>query len=674
MKTIQLKSMTLTNFKGVRSKTIQFGPETFIFGANGTGKTTLFDAFTWLLFGKDSTDRTAFEIKTLDQDNNPIPKIDHEVEAVIEVDGEVVELKRVFREKWVTRRGSTEHHFAGNETLYFWNDVPMTQRDYTAKVGELVDEKVFKLITSPVAFNSLKWQDQREELLAMSGGVTNEDVALGNKDFEDLLSRSKGKTIEEYEKQIKASIKKSKDVLKAIPTRIDEVEKGKPESQDWKALEAQMEALSEELNAIDGQIEDKAKAQEEVEKERRDLQSSIYKYERVIEDAKHQAKIEADRIFQEESQSKNILIEKIKSISYDLDKAKRTRDRLYVEREDLRQSIKSLSEKNDEIRAEWHQVNARTFKMDPEDCKCPTCKREFEEADIAGKKAELETNFNARKKRDLDSLNNQGQINANKIKDLEKEVEELAARITKGEGIIKDFYEEVKQLEEKYEEELNQPNKRSREEILSQLLKSDGTIPENQKKIEELKEVISELKLPDTTDLKERKTQIGLRIKYVDKQLVTKTQIEDADARIEQLKKEESQLAQAIADLEKDQYTIEQFTKAKMDRLESLINDRFKLVKFKLFEQQVNGGEVPTCKAMVDGVPFSDLNTASRINAGLDIINTLCDYYGVTAPIFIDNRESVVELIDSKSQIINLVVSGADESLRVEAKETAEMF
>jgi hypothetical protein len=108
--------------------------------------------------------------------------------------------------------------------------------------------------------------------------------------------------------------------------------------------------------------------------------------------------------------------------------------------------------------------------------------------------------------------------------------------------------------------------------------------------------------------------------------------------------------------------------------LEQLVNDRFELVTFKLFETQVNGGETPTCKALINGVPFSDANTASKINAGVDIINVLCDYYKVTAPIFIDNRESVTKLIDSDSQIINLVVDPSKKKLKVKSLVTAEMF
>jgi DNA repair exonuclease SbcCD ATPase subunit len=104
---IRLKKLTLTNFKGIRSFSVIFNDITNIFGANTSGKTTLKDAFLWLFFGKDSSDRKDFEIKTLDEHNNPYHNLDHEVEAVIDLDGEEIIIRRSMREKWTKKRGSS---------------------------------------------------------------------------------------------------------------------------------------------------------------------------------------------------------------------------------------------------------------------------------------------------------------------------------------------------------------------------------------------------------------------------------------------------------------------------------------------------------------------------------------------------------------------------------------
>lgn len=127
--------------------------------------------------------------------------------------------------------------------------------------------------------------------------------------------------------------------------------------------------------------------------------------------------------------------------------------------------------------------------------------------------------------------------------------------------------------------------------------------------------------------------------------------------RISELEELQKAQAQELARLEKIEFTILEFEKAKDNMLAERINNMFQLVKFKFFTDQIKGDGKITCECTVDGVPYSDLNTAKKVNAGLDIINAICKRYNVGAPIFIDNRESVNELIDTESQIINLVVS-----------------
>lgn len=103
---------------------------------------------------------------------------------------------------------------------------------------------------------------------------------------------------------------------------------------------------------------------------------------------------------------------------------------------------------------------------------------------------------------------------------------------------------------------------------------------------------------------------------------------------------------------------LDEFIKAKIRVLESKINSLFSSVTFKLFDIQINGGINEVCEPLVNGVPFSDANNAAKINAGLDIINTLSKYYETLCFVILDNRESVTEIIDTKMQVINLFVDG----------------
>ena len=189
MKEIQIKQIHLLNFKGVRNLLVDFvGNVTTISGDNGTGKTTIFDAFTWVLFGKDSEDRKAFNVKTLDKDGNAIEKLPHEVTATFVVDNQVVTIRRCFNEKWQKRRGSAIEEFTGHEEERFINDVPYSVKDFSSKINELFcSEEIFKLITSPFAFNGLKTDKQRNILTTMIGEISDAEIANGYTDFQELL-------------------------------------------------------------------------------------------------------------------------------------------------------------------------------------------------------------------------------------------------------------------------------------------------------------------------------------------------------------------------------------------------------------------------------------------------------------------------------------------------------
>lgn len=210
MKKIILKEISLVNFRGVKEKRIEFGEkETSIYGRNATRKSTIFDAFIWLLFGKDQFDRKDFEIIPI-ENGKRLDRVDAEVSAIIEIDGQEMKLKRVLHQKWVRRRGTSEEVFDGCETLYYINDVPLRAGDYKTKIDEIIDETIFKMITNPSFFLSLNWKEQREQLFRIAGTVSDEQIAATNKDFKDLLDEISGKSMQEFKKEISAKKKKTK--------------------------------------------------------------------------------------------------------------------------------------------------------------------------------------------------------------------------------------------------------------------------------------------------------------------------------------------------------------------------------------------------------------------------------------------------------------------------------
>jgi len=674
-----IEQLTLINFKGIRELVINFNHWTNVYGANEAGKTTIQDAFRWLLFGKDSTDRTDFQIKTVDSRGKVIPKIEHEVSARCIVDGEVVTLKKVLREKWQKKRSALEPEFTGNENLFFWNDVPLKESEYQKKIGEMIKENIFKLITNPLYYNSLKWQDRRQVLMGIAGEINDNDVANGDTAFEQLLATLGRKTLEEFKKETAANKKRIKDQLDTIPTRIDEANRSLPDPVDFPALEKQLKQLQEDLQVIDAGLQNEA------------------------EQAKQTNNIIADKIRQRgELQNQVLAIEhKIRS---EINTARANRESLIASKKrELRNlqdeaqnnaglitrtnaAIETLEKEREELGAKWEVVNKEefqftdVFQFDENKCVCPTCKQRLPTDTIESSRKQLEENFNANREK-LRAEFNTSKVNRIKVITdrgfaIAGEVESLKKKLASlgdekaNQAKITDLQSEISSLELTHTS-LNE----SEATEVTTALTTNAQILELNKKASDLQSEIDALKTPNSKtqdELRERKANLATHIDTINKQLAVKDQITRTKQRIADLEAEEKKLAQQIADLEGTEFTIQRFTKAKIDALEERINGRFKYVKFKMFEEQINGTEVETCETTYKGVPFSDLNNAGKVWAGIDIINTLSQHYNVSAPIFLDNREGVTAIPDTEAQLINLIVSASDKKLRIEALEMQE--
>lgn len=668
---IVLKEISLVNFKGIKEFSCDFNSDTTnIFGDNATGKTSLFDAFTWLLFGKDSSDRKDFQIKTLDKYNREIPKIEHEVRATLLVDGSTVELRRVFKEKWTKKRGSAEAEFTGNETEYFWNEVPLQQKEYQEKVTNILEEGLFKLITNTLFFNNMKWQERRGVLLQLAGDITNQEILdrlmnVKNKGaYADLINiLNAGKSLAEYKAELASKRKKLKEAIEHIPARIDEAHRGIPESKDFEALEAERAQYQKDIEEIDAQLLDASKVNQARNKKLSDNQNAIHNLQTQLKEREFQlrnqfanAGLERRGVIQQTESEIRSLEERVKGINADLNENTKT--------------LASAEELLPPLRAKWVSINDERLEFKEGQFDCPACKRELETSDAEAKKQELIENFNRHK--------------AQRMADTVAEADKIKARITKLDEYFLSFKAALETANASLSLKVTQ---------LNDLVINNNRISENE--AEELKsslekDSISEGLFQQITDLKNasepaavsesegnspllaKKREIVEWLSEINTLLATKEQIKKGNARVLELQDEEKSLAQQIADLEKTEFAIEEFNKAKMDELESRINGRFTFVKFKLFTKQINGGESETCETLIDGVPFSDANNAARINAGLDIINTLCQHHKVTAPIFVDNAESVVSLIPTRSQVVRLVVSEAHKKLTV-GKKTSQL-
>ena len=248
MTTIRVMKLVLVNFKGQKHLEVNFNPDvTYITGDNSTGKTTIMDAFLWVLFGKDSQNRADFNIKTLDESGNAIHKLEHEVSAIIDVDGVQTTFRRCYKENWVKKRGAVEPVMDGHSVDYFVDDVPLGKREYDRRVSDICPEQLFRQITNPAYFPSLKMQDQRAMLFDIAGNITNDDVLKylvtdKNRDMyapliEALNSR---KSLDDFKKQTISQKNLIKKEVSDIPGRIEENNRNMPEEQEWEGINAKI--------------------------------------------------------------------------------------------------------------------------------------------------------------------------------------------------------------------------------------------------------------------------------------------------------------------------------------------------------------------------------------------------------------------------------------------------
>ena len=665
MKQIKLLSMHIQNFKGCKDRKIEFGDKTRIFGANATGKTTVFDSFTWLLFGKDSLGSTDFEARPLDADGKMINSIEISVEAKISVDSDEYELKKVQKQKWVKKHGTDTRVFQGNVNEFEINGYPKSQKDFKDFISGIIDEDVFNMITNPNAFNALAWKKQREILMKFVGSFSDVEIAEGlDEKYAKLIPELKIASTEDIlKKYTKAKIIYNKDMIE-IPARIDEVSKQLVIA-DVPALEVEKTAKEVALQKVEDEISGGAGKLEEINKKREEILN---------------LKFHISEIQNEENQK---LFDKSKIVRDNLNARDRELSNVKREIGNLSDEIKAVHNKyeawvreKDRLLVEWRSEKAKTFPefvpLDPlpkSATVCPTCGRELAE-DVKKKilddyesSVELHQNKYSEDKAKFE------EARAKKLEQIEKDGKEAAASRDKLRANEAELHKKMDELniqladaQKKYDDAKAELNKYPTKADISENAEYKATnekISALEKEIEEMSKDTSSMELKAKRDiLKDEISEITVKIAAADN-----TKVKE---RIAELEAEQKEVGQKIANQEMMIDLTENFIRAKMNMISEKINGMFKIVSFKMFTEQINGGLKETCECTVNGVPLSSLNNGHRIVAGLDIIHSLSKLYGVSCPIFVDNAESINDfnVPEMDAQMIYLTVTD-DKELKV---------
>lgn len=634
----------MTNFKGEKQRTTKFNADvTTISGGNGLGKSRHFNAFIWLLFGKDSQDRKDYEVKTR-VNGEELHKVECSVTGVLDCDGEEITIKRSLAEDWVKPQGQAEPVYKGNHTECWWNETPVSVSEYDRRIQSIINIDIFKMITNPEFFPAMNWKLQREQLFQLAGTITDAEIASQKPEFALLLDKISGKSLADFKAEVSNKKKRLKSELDQIQPRIDQTHKMKPENEDFTALEVRINDIDKEIADIDESLSSVTtvmRKSAEAEQARQNRINALKKEQLQII---FNAEAEAEKTAFNANAEKRELEAETKNKRRELELKQRELVSAQQERKRLADEIIKASALQDDLRQQWFEENYRQY---DDGTNCPLCGQQLPDKMIL-EAAEL---FAKAKIEKLEEINEKGK----RLGDTIEELKNLINKANKDIEIIGDDINTLKIEIEKAEAALSATPTVTASEIIPE------NIPEwvaRQKEITGLEATVStDSSQIDTTDLQNRKKALLQELTEVIDHLKNREIISRCDKEIADLEENGRKLAQQIADLEKEEYTVQQFTVTKINECSKRINSMFKFVTFRLFDYTLDGNPVETCIPLVDGVPYGSANTAGQLNAGLDIINTLCRHYGICAPIFIDGRESVNEIIPTESQIINLVVT-----------------
>lgn len=632
---MKLVQLNLQNFKGIEFGDFRFTNNTIIRGDNATGKTTVFDALCWLLFGKDSLDRADFQIKTL-KNGEPVHNVNHMVQAAFDnEDGTGFTLKRIYREKYSNPRGG-EVKLTGHTTDYFINDVPSKEKEYKAFINNMINEDVFKLITNPLFFNEqYTWQNRRKLLLEMCGDVDDASVINSKDELKRLTDLLNGRSVDEQRKIIaskKTAINKELDM---IPVRIDEAVKCKPTP-----LEAEQK-LKDDIATIETAIK-------QLEEDKSVIVNGLDGAERTakIREVKRKLADRKSQLMNEHTDNERRLEHEYKISIVQLQMAESERDR-YKDREyELDSQIKQEEARIEKLQAEFDTFNKQQF----DDENCPTCGQPYP----AEKRAELEAMFNIQKATNL---------------------EEWQKLIDSAKALKQNYIEQKEIMQVKADgmssqiEELSN-NKDTKEKAMNEVGEVDL---DSDVQVNDLKAELFMLELDEDNTSDDQLKRIDSELsELADKRSTLQTEltkydvIRDITKRINELEQEQQRLINEKNLVDETAFLLDEFVKAKVEMLEDTINKHFTITTFKMANVLVNGSVEDCCETMVDGVPYRSLNNAARINAGIDVINALTKFYNVTAPVFIDNAEAVTKFVNCNSQTVKLIVDETCNELRVD--------
>ena len=674
---VTIKSIHIENFKGIKELDVNFSENTKISGQNAVGKTTIFDAFTWLLFNKNSAGDEKFNVRPLNKEGTRIDNVEIKVVAIMDVDGKEVELSKVQKQNWVKKRGTNTVSLQGNPNSYEIDGYPKSEAEFKEYVSGIAQsEEMFKMLTDPQYFSSLKWKDQRDILMKLVSEVSDVELAQTDAKYAQLLLElEKAPSTEDIRAKFSKALTEWKKKQAEIPVRIDEAEKSKVDV-DVAEQELAKVDLVRRIAECDKKMENAGSALGDLRSKEMQLQFDMSGIAQTMnrELSNRRSNIDAD----------------LCGCKNEMDHFKAT---ISLKEKQIADNAKAITDADTERKKLGEQYNAEKAKafdetpylfdgskwvFDENSTVCALCGQTLPEDkieqlkdDFESRKEKAKADAEEKVKSERFKFDTDKKVELNRLITIGTEKKELITVLTKKNA---DLNTEIDFLKKQEQDAI------ARKEALSKTLSEmpeEADYSQNEEYVkmkarhDEVLVEIENLKANGedaaVESLKSEKEELQARLDEVNSTIAKASMNVEIDERIGKLQEEQKEIGQKVADQEQILYLLEEFIRFKLNKVSESINSHFKTVNFKLFEMQLNGGMKDCCECTVNGVPYSTLNSGHRIVAGLDIIRSLSELYGVSVPIFVDNAESLNDfnVPDMDTQLILLSVS-ADKQLKVE--------
>ena len=649
---ISFTKISIQNFRGIVALDLQLqGSVVRISGANGSGKTTVADAILWTLFGKDSLQRTTFPIDPMDDGGRVIHHLETAVTLSILIDGQGTTLRRKREERWVQRAGNAAEVLDGHRTTCYIDGHPVPLKEYADRVAGICEEKLFRAVTDPLYFPTLPQDMQYAVLCDIVGTRSLTEIAASNPRALAVADHLEGRTIDQFLQGVRYDLQRAKNERELIPPRIAEVQGFIHQTDDAHAkygeAKRRITEITSELDGINGQMDSVAAA---FRAENAQYEAARKDYERLL---KERDGIERD-ILTTNREAERVARERLLS-------AKNAVQELMLEKascscriEEAIRVCEQIDEEVGDFRKRWQEVEAMRFTWnDDTEAICPTCGQHLPPMQGEEARRKAEERFNARKAAKQDALDKEAERIAVSRETAKKRREAAERRLAELDGqLIPAAEKELEAAEAVPVTYLEAKDNARWRELNEQIAKATDS-----------QHAASEP--PTLKELREKRRTLEAELAEARRIVGIEEQRAAYEKRLDELNKQRAQLSQFVAERQADAEAADELRRMEAADLEQRVNALFRTVRFRFSREQINGKEVRHTELTVNGVPYSGLSHAERINAGLELVDALSLSRGVTAPVIIDNAEAINTITPTRGQQIRLAVS-TSKKLRVD--------